>query len=250
MAGVSRNLAAKCRHQHSRSRPPTARWRCTRRSRTTPVNVGRHRDPGGVRRQPITSRTSPRRFADAGYHAVAPHFFHRAGGGTAPVRRLCQGHAAVRRPHRRGDPRDVDATLRGSPRAGLLETRSRIVGFCFGGRVTFLVAAPARRRRRRVLRRRDRHRAVPAVPDAHRGSATSADTLARTVRRPRRSHSRRRSRATACRSDDAAVATEIVRYPEGGHGFYRDVSDDYEPGAAKDAWERTIAWFNTHAAPQ
>ena len=25
-----------------------------------------------------------RRFADAGYHAVAPHIFHRAGGGTAP----------------------------------------------------------------------------------------------------------------------------------------------------------------------
>ena len=25
-----------------------------------------------------------RRFADAGYHAVAPHLFHRAGGGTAP----------------------------------------------------------------------------------------------------------------------------------------------------------------------
>src|SRR5436309_15702635 len=25
-----------------------------------------------------------RRFADHGYHAVAPHIFHRAGGGTAP----------------------------------------------------------------------------------------------------------------------------------------------------------------------
>src|SRR3954447_3636396 len=25
-----------------------------------------------------------RRFAEVGYHAVAPHLFHRAGGGTAP----------------------------------------------------------------------------------------------------------------------------------------------------------------------
>ena len=27
-----------------------------------------------------------RRFAEAGYHAVAPAFFHRAGGGTAPTK--------------------------------------------------------------------------------------------------------------------------------------------------------------------
>ena len=41
-----------------------------------------HRRPRGVRCETYIEDVT-RRFATPGYHAVAPHFFHRAGGGTA-----------------------------------------------------------------------------------------------------------------------------------------------------------------------
>jgi carboxymethylenebutenolidase len=44
----------------------------------------------------------------------------------------------------------------------------------------------------------------------------------------------------------ANVDTEIVRYPEAGHGFHCDRRDDYRPDDAADAWRRALDWFGTH----
>ena len=52
-----------------------------------------------------------RRFAAAGYHAVAPALFHRAGGGTAPYDDFSEGDAAVRGRTDDGVLADVDATI-------------------------------------------------------------------------------------------------------------------------------------------
>jgi carboxymethylenebutenolidase len=46
----------------------------------------------------------------------------------------------------------------------------------------------------------------------------------------------------------APVASEIVRYPEAQHGFHCDLRDSYDETAAKDAWNRTLAWFDAHLA--
>ena len=169
-----------------------------------------------------------RRFADAGYHAVAPDLFHRAGGGTVGVRRLrtrsssCFGSVIGRRrrPRRRRRRARPPARRPGSP-----TTSIGIVGFCFGGRVSFLVALErSARRGRRLLRRRHRHRPLPAVPPARRrrrrrcrrrGSACSATKT-------------RRSRSTTSSScatalGGAPVDTEVVRYADAGHGFHCDV---------------------------
>ncbi len=40
--------------------------------------------------------------------------------------------------------------------------------------------------------------------------------------------------------------TEIVRYPEAGHGFHCDQRSSYEAKSAEDGWARTLAWFNEH----
>ncbi|MFO7591831.1 MAG: dienelactone hydrolase family protein, partial [Acidimicrobiia bacterium] len=86
-------------------------------------------------------RDVTRRFARAGYHAVAPSFFHRAGGGTADygdfgaVIPLFEGVTDD------GILMDVDAALGLVESTGFAATRTGIVGFCFGGRATFLVAA-------------------------------------------------------------------------------------------------------------
>jgi len=46
-----------------------------------------------------------------------------------------------------------------------------------------------------------------------------------------------------------SVETEIVRYPDAGHGFNCDDRPDaYHEPSATDAWRRTLAWFDTHLA--
>ncbi len=86
-------------------------------------------------------RDVTRRFATAGYLAVAPALFHRAGGGTADygdfgaVIPLFEGvtDASILM--------DVDATLAHLHDRGFDDRHIAIVGFCFGGRVSFLVSA-------------------------------------------------------------------------------------------------------------
>lgn len=44
-------------------------------------------------------------------------------------------------------------------------------------------------------------------------------------------------------------ATEVVRYTDAGHGFHCDQRDSYHEPSARDAWARTIAFFDEHLAP-
>ncbi len=81
-----------------------------------------------------------RRFADAGYHAVAPHFFHRAGGGTAPYDDFAKVIPLYEHLDDDGILMDVDAARAHLHGAGWDDTAVGTVGFCFGGRVTFLAA--------------------------------------------------------------------------------------------------------------
>src|SRR4051794_26422706 len=85
-----------------------------------------------------------RRFAAAGYLAVAPHVFHRSGGGA-----IDYGDFSKVLPHFQvlNDDAflvDVDATLAAVAERGFPAERTGIVGFCMGGRVTFLVATRRR----------------------------------------------------------------------------------------------------------
>jgi len=82
-----------------------------------------------------------RRIAAAGYVGVAPAMFHRAGGGTAPYDDFSQVMPLFEGISDEGILADVDATVAHLEAQGFAPSRIGIVGFCFGGRVTFLVAA-------------------------------------------------------------------------------------------------------------
>ena len=48
---------------------------------------------------------------------------------------------------------------------------------------------------------------------------------------------------------NAPVDAEVVRYEGAQHGFHCDVREDhYDADAAADAWQRALAWFDTHLA--
>ena len=46
----------------------------------------------------------------------------------------------------------------------------------------------------------------------------------------------------------AAPDTEVVRYPEANHGFHCDARSSYHEESAKDAWQRTLTFFDQHLA--
>ena len=44
----------------------------------------------------------------------------------------------------------------------------------------------------------------------------------------------------------AGKRSEIVIYPDAGHGFNADYRPSYNPQAAKDGWNRMQEWFKEH----
>ncbi len=187
------------------------------------------------------------RFATVGYVAVAPHLFHRSGGEIAPYGDFAKVVPLFEGLTDDGILIDVDAARERLNRAGLDDRHIGIVGFCFGGRVTFLVAL---------------ERSLGAAVGFYGGGIVTprfpqfpafVDRVAelrtpwlglfgdRDESIPTEDVERLRSELT-----HAPVATEIVRYPDAQHGFHCDVRESYDEMAAKDGWARTLAWFDHH----
>jgi len=196
-------------------------------------------------------RDVTRRFADAGYHAVAPALFHRAGGGEAAygdmeaVMKLFGGMSDD------GFLMDVDVTLEHLAAAGFEPAQTGIVGFCMGGRVTFLVAA---------------RRALGAAVGFYGGGIVETGRLpfpalvdeVATLKTPWLGlfgdldtgiPVKQVERLREALDADAPVEHEIVRYPDAQHGFHCDARPDaFNAEAAADGWARTIAWLREHLA--
>jgi carboxymethylenebutenolidase len=187
------------------------------------------------------------RFARAGWRAVAPALFHRAG---APV--FAYGDIDAVRPAMgaltaEGIAVDVDAALGLLAEGGLPMARTGIVGFCMGGTVATLTAAS------RPLGAaasfyggglaQNRFGAPPLIELAPRlqtpwlglfgdlDQGIPIDDV----------------EAMRAAAKDATVPTEIVRYPTAHHGFHCDDRPAvYNADAAHDAWSRTLTWFDAH----
>lgn len=190
------------------------------------------------------------RLAAAGYHAVAPAYFHRAGGGAvedytdfSAIFPLFEGLSDD------GILVDTAATLDHLRATGFSDDRIGIVGFCFGGRVTFLTAL---------------HWALGAGVGFYGGGIATKGVLpfpalvdrAASLQTPWlglfgdedasipvADVEHLREALTA-----APVDAEVVRYPGAAHGFHCDARADYHAAAAADAWSRTLAWFDAHLA--
>jgi len=191
-----------------------------------------------------------RRFADAGYHAVAPELFHRSGGGSVDY-----GDFSKVLPKFEGlsDAAllvDVDAALDHLTQAGFEPDRIGIVGFCMGGRVTFLVAVE------RALGAAvgfygggivtGRFPQFPALVDRVAELKTPWLGLFGDLDEGIPVDDVEQLRATLDR--DAKVDHQIVRYPNAGHGFHCDARPSYEPDSARDGWTRALGWLEQHLA--
>jgi carboxymethylenebutenolidase len=188
-----------------------------------------------------------RRLADAGWHALAPGLFHREGAPVFAYDDLESVMPALGRLSAAQLETDVAASLAFLAALGHPERRCGIVGFCMGGTVSFHAAT--------------RH-SLGAAVTFYGGGVTSGrfgyppqTELASGLRAPWLGVYGDRDRGIAVAEVErlrdaaaaAAVPTEIVRYAEADHGFHcTDRPAVYEPGAAADAWQRTLDWLATH----
>jgi carboxymethylenebutenolidase len=188
-----------------------------------------------------------RRFADAGYHAVAPALFHRAGGGTAAygefekVTQLFEGLTDA------GIVMDVGAAVAHLHELGFADESIGIVGFCWGGRVAFLASLEF---------------ALGAAVTFYGGGIVSPRfpglppllDRASDLKTPWLGLFGDRDavipvadvEALRARLAEVDVPTDVVRYPSAEHGFHSDTRPSFNAKDATDAWTRTTAWLAAH----
>jgi carboxymethylenebutenolidase len=188
-----------------------------------------------------------RRLADAGWHAVAPAFFHRQGSPVLAYDDFAAVMPIMKELTAEGITTDLTAALDHLAAAGFAAPQSGVVGFCMGGSVTFYAATL---------------RALGGAVTFYGGGVAegrfglpSLIDLAPALQTPWLglygdidqgipvADVEQLRTATAATS----VPTEIVRYPDADHGFNcNDRPAVFNAPAAADAWSRTLDWFEQH----
>jgi carboxymethylenebutenolidase len=187
------------------------------------------------------------RFADVGWHALAPAFFHRQGSPSVAYDDVQSVFPIMSQIDAKGLATDLTAAIDQLGSAGHVPGRVAVVGFCMGGSVTFYAATLERL-----------GAAVTfyggGVAEGRFGLPSLID-LAPSLQTPwlglfgDRDAGIPVDQVERLRAATAAVAvdTEIVRYPDAEHGFHcNDRPAVYNAAAAADGWQRTLAWLGEH----
>jgi carboxymethylenebutenolidase len=190
-----------------------------------------------------------RRFAKAGYLAIAPELFVRQGDaqGYGEIAKLmAEVIAKVPDAQVMGD---LDATVKWAAANGGDASKLGVTGFCWGGRHVWLYAAhnPAVKAGvawyGRLVGQPSELSPRHPVDVAARlngpvlGLYGAADTgiPVETVEQMR-----------AALAAGGNAASEIVLYPDTPHAFFADYRPNYRAEPAADGWQRCLAWFRRH----
>ena len=193
-----------------------------------------------------------RRFAKAGYYAVAPEVYFRQGDPrtfteipkliSELVNKVPDGQVMA----------DFDSAVAFAKQEGKADTaKLGITGFCWGGRIVWMYDAhnPAVKagvawygplvRPGTELQPRN---PVDVTKDLHGpvlGLYGAADTGISM-------ESVDKMRAALKTGSAAAQKSEIIAYPDTPHGFNADYRPSFRKEAAEDGWKRCLAWFKAN----
>ena len=221
--------------------------------------------PTGVRNAPVVLVISEifgvheyiadvaNRFARAGYFAVAPELFARAGdpGSYGEIAKLI-AEIIMKTPDGQVMG-DLDACLNWAQGQGADSSRAAVTGFCWGGRITWLYAAHQPKVKAGVAwYGRLVGAANPAWPSHPIDLAGRLNAPVLGLYGGKDDgiplESVERMKAALQQGSAAARRSEFVVYPDAPHAFHADYRPTYRKEAAEDGWKRCLAWFKAHGA--
>jgi len=192
-------------------------------------------------------KDATRRFAKAGYYAVAPELFVREGGvAQLPnVQDVLKIVLAQKREQTLGDLKAAVDWAKTRP--GVKADRMGVTGWCWGGSTTYQVAATNPDMKAAVAWYGPPARPYPGAS----GPVTGFD-LAKDIKIPllglygetdQNPKPEDVKKFEELLKQQGNKNVEMVIYPGASHGFHADYRPSYNKEAADDAWKRCTAWF-------
>lgn len=193
-----------------------------------------------------------RRFARAGYLAIAPELFARQGDPAmyGEIARL-QAEIVSKTPDAQVMA-DLDGALKWAAANGGDAGKAAITGFCWGGRITWLYAAhgPVKagvawygRLVGNATEQTPRHPVDIAAnlkaPVLGLYGGADAGIPLDTVDK---------MKSALAAGSPAARASQFVVYPDAPHAFHADYRPSFRQGPAEDGWKKALEWFRAHGA--
>ena len=191
-----------------------------------------------------------RRFAKAGYFAVAPEMFVRQGDAASygEIAKLIA--EVINKVPDAQAMSDLDAALAWAKGQGADTSKTAVTGFCWGGRITWLYSAHNPAVKAGVAWYGRLVGAPSALQPMHpvdlagklhapvlglyggQDTGIPLDTVDK-------------MKAALAGGSAAAKRSEFTVYPDAPHAFHADYRPSFRKDAAVDGWKRCLAWFKT-----
>lgn len=196
-----------------------------------------------------------RRFAKAGFYAIAPELFARQGDVSKLTEIKDIQSKVVSKVPDAQVLSDLDATVAFAKKDPHADTsKLSITGFCWGGRIVWLYAAQQPALKAGIAWygkiQSDKDELHPVQPAEIVGKlkapvlglygAKDTGIPVETVQQ--------QAQALAASSTPAAKASSIHIYPDAGHAFFADYRPSYHQASAEDGWKRALDWLKAHHA--
>lgn len=193
-----------------------------------------------------------RRFARAGYLAIAPELFARQGDPTSygEVGKI-MSEIVAKVPDAQVMA-DLDGALKWAAANGGDVRKAAITGFCWGGRITWLYAAHGPVKAGVAWYGRLVGTASDLTPrhpvDVAAGLKAPVLGLYGSADTGIPLDTVDKMKAALANGSPAARASQFVVYPEAPHAFHADYRPSFRQGPADDGWKRALEWFKANGA--
>jgi carboxymethylenebutenolidase len=190
-----------------------------------------------------------RRFAKAGFLAIAPELYARQGDPSKYTDIPTLFKEVVSKVPDAQVMSDLDATVAWAAGNGGDPKRVGTTGFCWGGRITWLYLAHNPKVKAGVAWY------GRVVGDSTANTPRHPIDLAASIRQPVLAlyggadtgiPNESIYRMMAALQAAGNTRSELVLYKDMPHAFHADYRPSYRKEAAEDAWKRAVAWFKTH----
>ena len=191
-----------------------------------------------------------RRFARAGYLAIAPELYARQGDPSSYGEMARLLAEVVSRVPDAQVMADLDGAMKWAAANGGDASRAAVTGFCWGGRITWLYAAHAPVKAGVAWYGRLVGAASDLTPrhpvDIAAGLKAPVLGLYGAADTGIPLDTVDKMKAALAGGSPAAKASQFVVYPDAPHAFHADYRPSYRQGPAEDGWKRALVWFKAH----